>query len=90
MVVRPVVASAALQLGSWLKVCRDCMRYGHPLRMTTHSQVRYDYGKKRVVSEPLELTQEFRCGWAQQGRCSQPSACCAEAPSYIDFGLCCA
>lgn len=23
-------------------------------------QVRYDYGKKRVVSEPLELTQEFR------------------------------
>ncbi len=25
-----------------------------------HSQVRYDYSKKRVVSEPLELTQEFR------------------------------
>jgi hypothetical protein len=23
-------------------------------------QVRYDYSKKRVVSEPLELTQEFR------------------------------
>jgi NADH dehydrogenase (ubiquinone) Fe-S protein 3 len=23
-------------------------------------QVRYDYGKKRVVSEPLELSQEFR------------------------------
>lgn len=24
------------------------------------AQVRYDYGKKRVVSEPLELSQEFR------------------------------
>ena len=23
-------------------------------------QVRYDFGKKRVVSEPIELTQEFR------------------------------
>jgi hypothetical protein len=23
-------------------------------------QVRYDYSKKRVVSEPLELSQEFR------------------------------
>jgi hypothetical protein len=23
-------------------------------------QVRYDYAKKRVISEPLELTQEFR------------------------------
>nr|AAQ55457.1 putative NADH dehydrogenase subunit 9 precursor [Chlamydomonas reinhardtii] len=37
---------------------------GHPLRkdfpMTGYQEVRYDYGKKRVVSEPLELTQEFR------------------------------
>ncbi|MEW5301163.1 MAG: hypothetical protein WDW38_004702 [Sanguina aurantia] len=37
---------------------------GHPLRkdfpLTGYTEVRYDYGKKRVVSEPLELTQEFR------------------------------
>jgi len=37
---------------------------GHPLRkdfpLSGYSEVRYDYGKKRVVSEPLELTQEFR------------------------------
>lgn len=26
----------------------------------TPSQMRYDYSKKRVVYEPLELTQEFR------------------------------
>lgn len=28
--------------------------------LSGYSEVRYDYGKKRVVSEPLELTQEFR------------------------------
>lgn len=28
--------------------------------MRAHTQVRYDYTKKRVVSEPLELSQEFR------------------------------
>ncbi len=37
---------------------------GFPLRkdfpLTGYTEVRYDYGKKRVVSEPLELTQEFR------------------------------
>lgn len=37
---------------------------GHPLRkdfpLSGFSEVRYDYGKKRVVQEPLELTQEFR------------------------------
>ncbi|GFR51793.1 hypothetical protein Agub_g14252, partial [Astrephomene gubernaculifera] len=37
---------------------------GHPLRkdfpLSGYMEVRYDYGKKRVVSEPLELTQEFR------------------------------
>lgn len=37
---------------------------GHPLRkdfpLTGYNEVRYDYSKKRVVSEPLELTQEFR------------------------------
>lgn len=30
-------------------------------RPLTPSQVRYDYSKKRVVSEPVELSQEFRC-----------------------------
>ncbi|KAG2492493.1 hypothetical protein HYH03_009158 [Edaphochlamys debaryana] len=37
---------------------------GHPLRkdfpLSGYTEVRYDYTKKRVVSEPLELTQEFR------------------------------
>lgn len=37
---------------------------GHPMRkdfpLTGYTEVRYDYGKKRVISEPLELSQEFR------------------------------
>lgn len=37
---------------------------GFPLRkdfpLTGYTEVRYDYSKKRVISEPLELTQEFR------------------------------
>jgi NADH:ubiquinone oxidoreductase subunit C len=37
---------------------------GHPLRkdfpMTGFTEVRYDYSKKRVITEPLELSQEFR------------------------------
>jgi NADH/F420H2 dehydrogenase subunit C len=37
---------------------------GHPLRkdfpLTGYTEVRYDYAKKRVVHEPVELTQEFR------------------------------
>ena len=37
---------------------------GHPLRkdfpLSGYSEVRYDYAKKRVVQEPLELAQEFR------------------------------
>jgi len=37
---------------------------GHPLRkdfpVTGHVQVRYDEAQKRVVYEPVTLTQEFR------------------------------
>jgi NADH-quinone oxidoreductase subunit C len=37
---------------------------GHPLRkdfpLTGYVEVRYDYEKKRVVNEPVRLTQEFR------------------------------
>lgn len=37
---------------------------GYPLRkdfpLTGYTEVRYDYSRKRVVSEPVELTQEFR------------------------------
>ncbi len=37
---------------------------GHPLRkdfpLTGHVEVRYDEGQKRVVYEPVKLTQEFR------------------------------
>lgn len=38
---------------------------GHPLRkdfpLTGYSEVRYDEEKKRVVYEPLQLTQTYRC-----------------------------
>jgi len=38
---------------------------GHPLRkdfpLTGYTEVRYDEEKKRVVYEPLQLTQAFRC-----------------------------
>ena len=37
---------------------------GHPLRkdfpLSGFSEVRYDDGEKRVLQEPLEMTQEFR------------------------------
>ena len=37
---------------------------GHPLRkdfpLTGYLEVRYDYSEKRVISEPVEVTQEFR------------------------------
>jgi NADH/F420H2 dehydrogenase subunit C len=37
---------------------------GYPLRkdfpLTGYTEVRYDFARKRVVSEPVELTQEFR------------------------------
>ncbi|KAF5835738.1 NADH:ubiquinone oxidoreductase 30 kDa subunit [Dunaliella salina] len=37
---------------------------GYPLRkdfpLSGYTEVRYDYTKKRVISEPVELTQEFR------------------------------
>lgn len=49
----------------------DCRRIltdygfrGHPLRkdfpLTGYSEVRYDEGEKRVISEAVEMTQEFR------------------------------
>ncbi len=37
---------------------------GHPLRkdfpLTGYTEVRYDEERKRVVSEPLEMTQQYR------------------------------
>ena len=51
---------------------------GHPLRkdfpLTGYVEVRYDEERKRVVSEPLELTQAFRnfegaaSPWEQSGK----------------------
>ena len=50
---------------------------GHPLRkdypLTGYSEVRYDDTQKRVISEPLELNQEFRyfdfsSPWIEQKR----------------------
>uniref|UniRef100_U5YE79 NADH dehydrogenase [ubiquinone] iron-sulfur protein 3 n=1 Tax=Entransia fimbriata TaxID=130991 RepID=U5YE79_9VIRI len=38
---------------------------GHPLRkdfpLSGYVEVRYDDSEKRVISEPIEMTQEFRC-----------------------------
>ena len=39
---------------------------GHPLRkdfpLTGYTELRYDEEKKRIVVEPLEMTQAFRYG----------------------------
>ena len=50
---------------------------GHPLRkdfpMTGYTEIRYDEEKKRIVVEPLEMTQAFRnfrggsSAWEQVG-----------------------
>ena len=50
---------------------------GHPLRkdfpLTGYTEIRYDEEKKRIVVEPLELTQAFRnfeagtAAWEQVG-----------------------
>ena len=46
------------------RILTDYGFQGHPLRkdfpLTGYTEVRYDSTEKRVVSEPLELTQEFR------------------------------
>jgi NADH dehydrogenase (ubiquinone) Fe-S protein 3 len=51
---------------------------GHPLRkdfpLTGYTEIRYDEEKKRIVTEPLELTQAFRnfeggtSAWEQVGQ----------------------
>jgi NADH dehydrogenase (ubiquinone) Fe-S protein 3 len=50
---------------------------GHPLRkdfpLSGFTEVRYDYAKKRVISEPLELSQEFR--WARGNGGAWQAAC---------------
>lgn len=46
------------------RILTDYGFQGHPLRkdfpLTGYTEVRYDATEKRVISEPLELTQEFR------------------------------
>lgn len=46
------------------RILTDYGFQGHPLRkdfpLTGYTEVRYDDSEKRVISEPLELTQEFR------------------------------
>lgn len=50
--------------GMFADLAADYGFTGFPLRkdfpLTGYTEVRYDYGKKRVVSEPLELSQEVR------------------------------
>lgn len=46
------------------RILTDYGFQGHPLRkdfpLSGYLEVRYDYGKKRVVYEPIQLAQEFR------------------------------
>jgi len=46
------------------RILTDYGFQGHPLRkdfpLTGYTEVRYDATEKRVISEPLELSQEFR------------------------------
>ena len=59
------------------RIMTDYAFEGHPLRkdfpMTGYTEIRYDEEKKRIVTEPLELTQAFRnfeggtSAWEQVG-----------------------
>jgi NADH dehydrogenase (ubiquinone) Fe-S protein 3 len=67
---------------------------GHPLRkdfpLTGYTEIRYDEEKKRIVVEPLELTQAFRnfeagkAAWEQvgQGLDKKPDQVCATQLMY--------
>ncbi|KAG6866818.1 hypothetical protein C0991_008754 [Blastosporella zonata] len=49
---------------------------GHPLRkdfpLTGYTELRYDEERKRVVYEPLQLTQAFRCVLSQYSHLCEP------------------
>lgn len=61
---------------------------GHPLRkdfpLTGYSEVRYDEEKKRVVSEPLQLTQAFRNFEVSLSPCL-PSGVSTKSKSHVCF-----
>ena len=61
------------------RILTDYGFQGHPLRkdfpMTGYVEVRYDDEQKRVVYEPVKLTQEFRSfDFGARGRA--PTTCC--------------
>ena len=70
---------------------------GHPLRkdfpLTGYTEIRYDEEKKRIVVEPLELTQAFRnfeggtAAWEQVGPGKDRKPEEVSSPYYVDQKL---
>ena len=70
---------------------------GHPLRkdfpLTGYTEIRYDEEKKRIVVEPLELTQAFRnfeggtAAWEQVGPGKDRKPEEVSSPCYVDQKL---
>jgi NADH:ubiquinone oxidoreductase subunit C len=60
----PPLTTATAPRPAARRILTDYGFTGHPLRkdfpLTGYTEVRYDYSKKRVVQEPVELAQEFR------------------------------
>ena len=62
------------------RILTDYGFHGHPLRkdfpLTGYVEVRYDDEQKRVVYEPVKLTQEFRTLRLPESRGRARTTCC--------------
>jgi hypothetical protein len=62
---------------------------GHPLRkdfpMTGYTEIRYDEEKKRIVTEPLEMTQAYRNFRAGSAAWEQVGAGDKRTPDQVSF-----